>query len=193
MKKSIKMTALAALTLTLFACKTNQALPERERQVLIQRGVDISRTVTAAMMGKLLPQMQQSGPISAIKFCSTQAVATTDSLSKQERVSISRVSHLTRNPNNTANGYELELINNYISQLKENKTLTPTLLAQQSKNTFYAPIVIQMPTCLKCHGKVGTDIGSDVHQAIQELYPNDKAVGFEQGQLRGLFKIEFAN
>lgn len=193
MQNPLKTLFLVALGLLLSACKSNQELSERKKQELTERGSSITQAVTAALMGKLLPQVQQNGPANAVRFCSVQAIPTADSLAKQEHVTISRISHQNRSPRNIANNQELELINSYISQLKAGKPLTPTLVTQSKRTTFYSPIVIQMPTCLKCHGKPGTDISPEVQSVISELYPQDKAVGFESGQLRGLFKVEFHN
>ena len=40
--------------------------------------------------------------------------------------------------------------------------------------------------CLQCHG---TAIAPPVAEKLAELYPGDKATGFEQGDLRGAFVI----
>ena len=38
--------------------------------------------------------------------------------------------------------------------------------------------------CLNCHG---VDIKPEVQAKIDEFYPDDRAVGFEEGDLRGAF------
>lgn len=184
--------AFLALFGYLTSCKSNQNLTEAQKQAFIQRGTAITQQVTAALMSKLIPEVQQNGPSQAIKYCSIQAIPTTDSISKQEKVTISRVSHRNRNPNNIASAAESELINRYISQINAGSTLSPTLKANGSQTIFYSPIVIAMPTCLKCHGKLGQDLQPDVQETLQKLYLNDKATGFAQGELRGLFKIVFS-
>ena len=39
-----------------------------------------------------------------------------------------------------------------------------------------------------CHGKA---IAEEVAQQIAELYPEDRAVGFRPGELRGVFWVEY--
>ena len=52
---------------------------------------------------------------------------------------------------------------------------------------YVEPIVAQ-PLCLTCHGKA---ISEATRAALAERYPDDKATGFEKGDLRGLFWVEF--
>ena len=40
--------------------------------------------------------------------------------------------------------------------------------------------------CLSCHGE---NIPADVDAKLKELYPNDQARGFKEGQLRGAFTL----
>lgn len=47
--------------------------------------------------------------------------------------------------------------------------------------TYYAPIVLNLPWCLSCHGEPGTDIKPDVLDQIKKTYPTDEATGFKQG------------
>jgi len=43
--------------------------------------------------------------------------------------------------------------------------------------------------CLTCHG---TAINPEVQAKIQALYPEDKAVGFKAGDIRGAFSVSAA-
>ena len=56
---------------------------------------------------------------------------------------------------------------------------------------YYKPIKTGMPTCLKCHGS-SAEIESKTLALINEKYPDDKAVGYSQGDLRGMWKIKFS-
>ena len=42
------------------------------------------------------------------------------------------------------------------------------------------------PLCLACHGQ---EIAPPVAEKLAELYPGDKATGFEEGDLRGAFVV----
>jgi hypothetical protein len=45
--------------------------------------------------------------------------------------------------------------------------------------------------CLKCHGNLGQEVEAKTYDKILELYPNDKAVGYDINQVRGIWSIEF--
>jgi hypothetical protein len=56
-----------------------------------------------------------------------------------------------------------------------------------SRLGYVEPILVQ-PLCLTCHGD---PLAPDIAARIDELYPEDRAVGYEIGDLRGVFWIEF--
>ena len=49
------------------------------------------------------------------------------------------------------------------------------------------PIVTQAP-CLVCHGEA---IAPPIVEALKQRYPGDQATGFQVGQLRGAFSVEW--
>jgi hypothetical protein len=55
---------------------------------------------------------------------------------------------------------------------------------------YYKPIRIGMPTCLKCHGNE-QELDQAAFQKIKTLYPEDKAINYSMGDLRGMWKISF--
>jgi hypothetical protein len=54
-------------------------------------------------------------------------------------------------------------------------------------NGYVEPIGIK-PLCLACHGEA---LAPDVAARIGELYPKDRATGFTEGDLRGVFWVEY--
>ena len=52
---------------------------------------------------------------------------------------------------------------------------------------YVEPILLQ-PLCVACHGEA---IEPGLATRIAELYPQDRAVGFRVGELRGVFWVEF--
>jgi hypothetical protein len=55
--------------------------------------------------------------------------------------------------------------------------------------TGYYPILTGK-MCLQCHGIKNEDINPETSSILKKLYPNDKAIGYKENDLRGLFKIE---
>jgi hypothetical protein len=48
-----------------------------------------------------------------------------------------------------------------------------------------------MPACLNCHGNAEKDIATKTLEVIMQKYPNDLAIGYKEGDFRGLWKITF--
>jgi len=55
---------------------------------------------------------------------------------------------------------------------------------------FFKPIIVQ-PMCLNCHGKSDRFIQQPTLQRINQLYPDDLAIDYEEGDFRGLWHITF--
>ena len=52
----------------------------------------------------------------------------------------------------------------------------------------YAKAIPMDTLCLTCHGE---DIIAPVKATVESLYPGDQATGFKEGELRGMFTVEF--
>jgi len=44
---------------------------------------------------------------------------------------------------------------------------------------------------LQCHGEPNKQIADQTFLAIQKLYPNDQAVGYDINQVRGIWNVSF--
>lgn len=157
-------------------------------QKYIEQGRSISRKMQGILLSNVSSAIQNGGPAHAIAFCNTRAIPLTDSLSELEGVKISRISDKNRNPNNVASSDELELIN----QFKTNNAKDTVLSWDNNENyVYYSTIKTGMPACMKCHGSVDSDISPETLNALDSLYPEDKAKNHALGDFRGLWKIEF--
>lgn len=165
------------------------ASPSVEEQVTL-KGNQISNALLQKLGGELKSQMQASGAIGALHFCSQSALTLTDQIAKESKTSIKRVSTNYRNPVNKANAEETALLNTWNDLVKNGQPLPSHKLVNGSSNTimFYKPIVINNEACLKCHGNVEGDLA----KAITAAYPEDKATGYKMGDLRGMIAIEIA-
>ena len=77
-----------------------------------------------------------------------------------------------------------------VRSLEEGKKTAPVVAAHDDGSaTFYAPITVFAPLCLKCHGEPGSDIDEATTATLAELYPEDEATGFALGDLRGMWAI----
>jgi hypothetical protein len=155
-------------------------------QYYIETGDKIVAESCKSLSSNLMSAMKAGGVKNAAGFCHIEAQPLTDSLSNHFNTEIHRVALKYRNPNNALNRMDKVVFEDYLST----KQLQPQLETSQDKITYYKPILLAKP-CLKCHGAIGEDISEEDYAYLTELYPDDRAVGFKEGDLRGLWRISF--
>lgn len=144
-----------------------------------------------AQLGKnLMGAIQQQGVLYALEFCNVQAMPITDSMAKVHQTKIARVSNKNRNPTNKANAEEARYISLFQGLINKGEEPQPIVVSENEKNHFYYPIVTN-DMCLKCHGNLGQEVEEKTYEKILELYPNDKAIGYNVNEVRGIWSIEF--
>ena len=155
-----------------------------------ERGMQMAQTTKAELGKNLMGQIQKNGVIAALDFCNIQAMPITDSMSVVHNAHIKRVSDKPRNPKNKANAVELEHVQTFKNQVAAGKEVKPIITSMGEKNKFYYPIVTNS-MCLKCHGTPEKEIESLTLTNILKHYPNDKATGYGENEVRGIWSIEF--
>ena len=169
------------------------ALPPEIQQVVVQRGKAIASETFGLLSTNLQTAIQSGGVSNALPFCSLAASPLTASMAEKHGVTLKRVTHKARNPAAKANDTELAVLQSFASALAASTNSPPpfatNLIAGQA--TFFAPIVLNNELCLKCHGAPGQDISAENLAIIRQHYPQDEATGFQLGQLRGAWRIDF--
>lgn len=182
------------ILLIIASCQSFQQkkpLSTEEQLELITIGNKITEESFRALSGELMGALQEGGIQNAIGYCHLQASPIIDSLSAAYGVVISRVSDKNRNPENKPDDSDLLVIASYREQLAEGRELRPHLDKTGTARVYYSPIVIQNPACLLCHGKPGNTVEQENYDFIIAKYPDDLATGYQLGDLRGVWKIDF--
>ncbi len=138
--------------------------------------------------GKELKSELQKGlkksPAEAIKICNMKAPEIA-SKNSDDLIQIGRVSLKNRNPNNLPKEWMLSYIDDFYRSGDKNGHVVVDL---GGKKGLLKPIVTG-PLCLKCHG---TEVSEDIQKELSAKYPNDKALGYKVGDIRGFFWAEFS-
>lgn len=188
-----------ALAATFFACektsksniRSNSNFTSQQKDSLNNIANLAAMQTFKAMSSALKQAMREGGVKKAVSFCNLEAQPIADSLSMQYGVQISRVSDRARNELNKASKKEEELITNYQLLLDHKKELgNEMVLSPNEKPIIYKPIQIKA-LCLNCHGTIGKELTAENASFIKQLYLEDRATGYKEGDLRGMWKIEF--
>ena len=126
----------------------------------------------------------EEGPENAISVCKDQAPMIARTLSVNG-VKVGRSSHRLRNPENTAPDWVSPILAAYVQAESER---APVAIPLAGERVGYVEPLIMQPLCLACHGDA---LAPNIASRITKEYPHDQATGFEVGDLRGVFWVEF--
>ena len=133
------------------------------------------------LSGRLMSVMQSAGPAEAIAVCSKEATEIAATVSEEQGVTIGRTALKLRNKDNQPPQWAARLIS-------EAATEPQYVDVGNGKVGALLPIKLQAK-CLTCHGEEDM-ISDDVRDRLAKLYPDDRAIGFKEGDLRGWFWVE---
>lgn len=145
---------------------------------------------TKAILGKnLMNAIQTKGAEHAVDFCNIKAIPLTDSMSVEFGAKIKRVSDKPRNANNQANAEELSFIEELKVKIAKGEKLVPKVVEHDDKMVGYYAIETNK-MCLQCHGVANADVHASTLAKIKTKYPNDKALGYKENEIRGIWVVE---
>lgn len=159
--------------------------------VWVAKGQTIVAATFSALSTALQQALERGGPSEAVTYCHLAALPITDSLSKVYHAHIRRTSDKFRNPNNRPNDRERELIESYHQALAQGTPLQPYVEHIGQDSIWYAAPIRVAPLCLQCHGMPGQDIADETLRLLKQHYPNDTAIGYSEGDFRGIWSITF--
>ena len=152
-----------------------------EQQKLKEQAVAAKDQLFQALLGELVRSMGEKGPAKSIAVCRELAPKIAKQVSAETGVKIGRTSFKLRNPDNTAPDWAVPFVNSQVE--REVAVELP-----ENGLGLLLPIRLQT-TCTLCHGS-DEQISPDVKAAIVSNYPQDRATGFAEGDIRGYFWIE---
>ncbi len=142
------------------------------------------------LMARLSKELAAGGPAHAVGVCSEIAprIAAERSV---DGLTVRRVTARPRNPRNAPDAFEAARLERFAAAAREGKTLEDVVewTGDGSARTlrYMRPIVIGK-TCLACHGdRAGIDPA--VRKILDERYPDDRATGYREGDLRGAISV----
>ena len=129
--------------------------------------------------------------VAALKICSAEAQYLTF-LNNTEKTAIKRISLKYRNPANKPTKQEELILKSFEEKLqsgtKFNDLVFKEITTSYKVKTFtYIKAIPVKEVCLNCHGN---DVSKKVLKQIKINYPDDNAIGFNLGDIRGAFSVK---
>lgn len=186
------------LAIVLVGCDQNKVeITEPTDEELIKilpEGDEISTNLMKSLKAELKSAITKGGFENAIEVCNLKAIPITEKTEKisNDNVQVKRTTFKFRNPGNAPSETE-KLALNYFENLIANNDSIPEYYVQKvtKKNSiqyhYYKPLMIDN-VCLGCHGNP-ENMDTNLLNQISQLYPEDKAMGYKEGDFRGLISV----
>lgn len=153
---------------------------------------DVAERFGARLRAELQRAMQEGGPAAAVDICHEVAPTIAAELAAETGWRVGRTSLRWRNPDHAPDAWEEEGMRAMAAELAAGAVpgdleRHELVTAVDGRRYFrYLKAIPTGPVCLRCHG---ARIDSTVAARLGALYPDDQAVGFQAGELRGAFTI----
>ncbi len=174
---------LAALLLTLPAAASDD---------LESRAFAAVAALQQSLAPRLIQSMTEDGAPAAVEVCAEEAPAIAARVAAEQGLRIGRASTRWRNPGNEPGDWQLAVLEQFQAAVANGEPAGEQrwTTREQLPEGVALRAMVGLETrglCLACHGPAVAD---DVHEAISLRYPDDRAIGFAEGDLRGAVWVE---
>jgi hypothetical protein len=144
-----------------------------------------------ALKGELENSMKLGGPVAAISLCNVRAPQISSQVSYDVGWDVARTSLKLRNPKNTPDAWEKAVLEQFEARKAAGENLKnmerAEVVESDGQKAFrYMKAIPTAELCLTCHGSA---IPGEVATRLDQLYPNDAARDFKEGDIRGAFTL----
>ena len=161
---------------------------------LLEQARGVASAIPPKLLAVLQDEIQKGGPESAIGVCREKAPQMAKEASEKTGWAIRRVSLKNRNPKAVPDAWEAAVLADFDKRTAAGEKPTSLekgeVVAEGGKKMYrYMKALPTQDLCLGCHGTADR-ITPAVKAKLNELYPNDKAVGYAPAEIRGAITLK---
>lgn len=182
------------LTMTVFLTVLPMAataqITEQSPESLVEEARALVQQFSGSLQGALQSAIQEGGLTNAIEVCQVAAPEMASDNSGGDWT-ISRTALKIRNPDNRPTAWQKLQLEAMQGQPVRNGRPVEVWQVSSAAEQPAFKYMSAIPTggvCLGCHGD---DVSAQVRGTLDELYPEDEALGFLAGELRGAFVVTY--
>lgn len=182
---------ITAASLTAVSFSASAVMADSHQQALTKEAQGLVKQFGGQLKPELKKAMKSGGPVAAVEVCQQKAPAIAAAIAKESGWNITRVSLKPRGANAAPDSWEKQALEKFDSQrlagddVKKMQYAEMIATSQGSEFRYIKPIQTG-GICLQCHGE---QVAEPIKQALAKYYPNDKATGYKQGEIRGAFSF----
>ncbi len=160
-------------------------------QTLLNQSRQAAKTLGMELKQTLQMSMKKKGPVDSISVCNMKAPEITARVSLEKNMKVARTSLKVRNPENKPDAWEENVLKDFEKRKEQGEPVKQMeyfeLTKRNGENVFrYMKAIPTGEVCLTCHGENVSGLLAD---KIHSLYPDDRATGFNTGDIRGAFTV----
>jgi len=153
----------------------------------------VAGSVPPKLLAVLTEEIGKNGPEGAILVCRDKAPQLAKAASDETGWSVRRVSLRNRNPRAVPDGWERAALEDFDRRAASGESATTLekaeIVTEGGKQSYrYMRALPTQSLCLNCHGSP-EQLTPAVLEKLKALYPDDKAVGYRPGDIRGAMTI----
>ena len=177
----------ATLIFTAFSALANDA-------ALIEETKKTALGIPPKLLQMVQEEINKGSYDGAIAACNDKAPKMAAAASQSTGWAIRRVSLKNRNPKAVPDAWEQAVLEDFDRRRAAGESPAnmekAEIVAEGDKRTLrYMKALPTQGVCLNCHG-TEDKINSAAKAKLTELYPNDKATGYSEGQIRGALTVK---
>lgn len=186
------VSSVVLLVLLVLLVSVANAGPGKKYQ---EQAIEVTQTMVQQLGAVMMQKMQTEGPVGAVDACSVDALKIAGELSRKTGWQVKRVGTKVRNPLiGMPDAWEQKVLSAFEKRRANGESLQTMAYGEMLKDAGgryfrYMKAIEVKPQCLGCHG-ADDMISDDVSKVLEMRYPNDKATGYQAGELRGAVSIK---
>lgn len=157
---------------------------------MLEEARKVATSLPPKMLAALQEEINKSGPAGAIPVCKDMAPKMAGKVLQETGWKVRRVSLKVRNEARAVpDEWEKAALEDFDKRAAAGEP--PAKLEKGEKvggEYRYVKALPVQPLCLNCHGSVD-QISDAVKAVLKEHYPNDRATGYSEGQIRGAISV----
>lgn len=184
----MKVRSVSATAALACACLALPAMADEASMMADARSAATS--LPPRLVAALNEEIARSGPAGAIPVCRDLAPKMAKEVAASTGWQLKRVSLKPRNAQRaTPNGWEQAVLEDFDRRVAAGESAATLekgeIVEQDGRRVYrYAKALPTQTLCLNCHGPQET-LSPEVKARIDEHYPDDRATGYREGQIRG--------
>jgi hypothetical protein len=188
--RGISLNWSTLLFLLSFSALATDAIAPADEAALRTEAKQIIQQFASTLQAALLASIEKDGLGAAIQVCKTEAPAIGEDLSSGGW-RVARTSLKTRNANNQPDAWEMATLQAFearqmTGESADTMVVTRTEPGPDGARFRLLKAIPTQPLCLNCHG---SQLSDEVTGAIRVAYPEDKAIDYREGDIRGAFTL----